>query len=206
MRATFCARVATLCGIRSVSANESAPREDSPGGTGLAQVLARLRRSYARDTPGGIGSGIDAEAVGSAFAVGCALHIGTPHRRRAAGPAPPGIDAGAAGSTAARRAVASVRTGAEGQAAFGAAPNIEADAAGSAGAVSRACPGRTGRRLLFLWWDAHPTLTRPARPIRTGLVVQLLVWLALAVFALLTRRTRCLGARLSEVEQTKCAG
>jgi hypothetical protein len=129
-------------------------RKRHPGGccgaAGLAQVLARLRRSYARDTPGGIGSGIDAEAVGSAVAVCGALHIGTPHRRGAAGPATPGIDAGAAGSTAARRAIASARTGAEGQAAFGAAPNIEADAAGSAGAVSRACPGRTGRRRF--WW------------------------------------------------------
>jgi hypothetical protein len=196
MRATFCARVATLCGIRSVSANESAPREDSPGGTGLAQVLARLRRSYARDTPGGIGSGIDAEAVGSAFAVGCALHIGTPHRRRAAGPAPPGIDAGAAGSTAARRAVASVRTGAEGQAAFGAAPNIEADAAGSAGVVSRACPRRTGRRL-FYGQDAGPIPTRPARTVGA---VQPFDGLALAVFALRTRRTRFPGARLRQVE------
>ena len=121
-----------------------------PGGAGLAQVLARLRRLYARDTPGGIGSGIDAEAVGSAVAVCRALHGGTPHRRGAAGFAPPGIDASAAGSTAARRAVASARTGSQRQAAFGAAANIEADAAGSAGAGSRTFPRWADRRL-FRW-------------------------------------------------------
>jgi len=169
-------------------------------------MATRLRRSHARDTPGGVCSGIDAGAVGSAVRVRRAVPRCTRPQRGTAALAPPGIDAGAAGSTATRRAVAGTGTGAEGQAAFGAAPNIEADAAGSAGAGARACPRRTGPRW-FLCQDAHAVLTRPVRPVRAGLVVQLFVGLAPAVFALLTGCTGLLpGARLRQVEETERAG